>query len=56
MASITFRCPNTGMSVHAWTDGEETDEHTYVTVTCTACQRVHLVNPKTGRLIGETSD
>jgi len=44
------------MHVHVWIDDTDGNDETYVAVTCTACQRLHLVNPKTGRLIGENSD
>ena len=54
MGAILFRCPNTGYRVQGWfaEDVSETDEDTYETVTCLACQRVHLVNPKTGKVFG----
>jgi len=32
-------------------DPERADE-TYEPVTCTVCARVHLVNPKTGKVLG----
>jgi hypothetical protein len=57
MAGITFHCPNTGFYVHAWTEGEDSEtNHIYKTVTCTACQRVHLVNPKSGRVVGDDNE
>ena len=53
MAGITFRCPITGFHVHAWIEGEDSEaNHTYKSVTCAACQRVHLVNLKSGRVVG----
>ena len=27
--------------------------HAFEAITCTACGEVHLVNPKTGKLLGE---
>jgi hypothetical protein len=56
MASFAYRCPHTGLHVQAWTDGADDDDQTYEAVTCTACQRVHLVNAKTGKLIGYDED
>ena len=51
MAGISFRCPNTGFHVYAWIEGEDSEaNHNYETVTCAACQRVHLVNPKSDRI------
>ena len=53
MGSFAFHCPNTGFQVHAWTDGEDSGAgHIYETVTCIACQRIHLINFKTGRVVG----
>jgi len=57
MAGITFRCPNTGSYVDAWIEGEDSEaDHSYEALTCVACQRVHLVNPKSGRVIGNDDE
>jgi hypothetical protein len=56
MASFVYRCPNTGFHVHAWIDGADDDDRTYEAVTCTACQGIHLINTKTGKLIGDGED
>jgi hypothetical protein len=55
MAMIVFRCPSTGMNVQGWfaDDGSESGGETYETVTCAACSRLHLVNPKTGKILGD---
>ena len=52
---FVYRCPNTSLNVQGRIDGELTDHEAdcYEAVTCMACTRVHLVNPKTGRLFGE---
>lgn len=44
MAPFLFRCPNTGLHVQGWSAEEvPADElNTYETVTCIACQQVHL--------------
>jgi hypothetical protein len=48
-----YRCPNTGDSAQAWAaDDPEDDDLTFVQVTCLACAQTHLVNPKTGRVLG----
>ncbi len=54
MAPFLYRCPNTGQNVQAWAadDPTEDDDNTYQTMTCLACAAVHLVNPKTGRVLG----
>jgi hypothetical protein len=53
MAPVLFLCPNVGRHVQGWfaDDGSENGE-TYQSVTCLACQRVHLVNPKSGKVLG----
>ena len=53
MAPVLYRCPNTGQSVQAWVaDEPDDDDLTYVQVTCFACAQAHLVNPKTGKVLG----
>jgi hypothetical protein len=44
-----------GLSVQGWTadDPAERDDERYQPVTCAACGRLHLVNPKTGRVAGQ---
>jgi hypothetical protein len=54
MPPFLFHCPNTGYPVQGWVaeDVSETDNYTYESVTCLACQQMHLVNPKTGKVVG----
>jgi hypothetical protein len=53
MPPFLYRCPNTGDKVQAWAaDDPEDDEMTYVQVTCLACAQAHLLNVKTGRVLG----
>jgi hypothetical protein len=48
-----YRCPNTGYRVHAFVAEEVSeDPERYEAVTCIARQRVHLVNPTSGRVLG----
>jgi hypothetical protein len=57
MPGFLFRCPDTGLNVQGWVADDPTErDDTYEPVTCTACTRVHLVNPKTGKVIGEAGD
>jgi hypothetical protein len=52
-----YRCPNTGENVQASvTDDAEDEDLTYVQVTCLACAQAHLVNPKTGKVLGADDD
>ena len=53
MPTFLFRCPVNGMRVQGWVDEYPSEGQTFVSTTCQACQRVHLVNPKTGRVAGE---
>jgi hypothetical protein len=55
MQTFIYRCPITGFRVQGQapeSTNEGKGEH-FEAVTCTACKRVHLVNPKTGKLISE---
>jgi len=50
--TFLFHCPFTGYRVqgHAEAATADEDETAYHLVTCAACSRPHLVNPKTGRV------
>jgi len=53
MATILFLCPNTGDRVQGWfADDGSGDSETYYAVTCLACRQVHMVNPRTGKVLG----
>ena len=53
MPPFLYRCPNTGNNVQAWADDEpDDDDFTYVQVRCLACAQLHLVNLKTGKVLG----
>ena len=57
MPPFLYRCPNTGDNVQAWAaDDPEDDDLTYVQVTCLACAQAHLVNPKTGKVLGSDDE
>ena len=58
MAPFLFRCPNTGLRVQGWAadDGSEDDRVTYEGVTCLACRGLHMVNPKTGEVLGSDDE
>ena len=54
MAAVIYRCPITGLKVQGWFADDPTreDAHdTYDAVLCTACTKLHLVNPKTGKTL-----
>jgi len=58
MAAFLYRCPNTGLNVQGWVADDPNDwgEDTFESMTCTACTRVHLVNPNTGKVLGTDED
>jgi hypothetical protein len=58
MLAVLFRCPNTGYHVQGWfaEDVSDNGEDTYQSLTCLACRQVHLVNPKTGNVVGATGE
>ena len=59
MAPFLFRCPNTGLHVQGWVvadDGSDEPGETYETVNCQACRQMHLVNPRTGRVMGSEDE
>jgi hypothetical protein len=55
MTFIMYRCPVANLDVQARTaDNPAPDQAAgvYETVTCIACTRVHLVDSKTGKVVG----
>jgi hypothetical protein len=56
MRAFVFTCPTTAMKVQGWAEAAPAANDYYEAVQCTACKRVHLVNPITGRAAGEGAD
>ncbi len=57
MAPFLYRCPNTGLRAQGFVAEDVSDDaDTYESVTCLACQQVHLVNPATGKVLGEAEE
>jgi hypothetical protein len=57
MAHFVFTCPATSMNVQHWLDDDKdapADE--YRAVICPACTRLHFLNRKTGRLLGQDEE
>ncbi len=52
MTAFLFRCPVTGYSVQGLVSDPVPDGDSYQSITCNACSRTHLVNPKTGKVAG----
>jgi hypothetical protein len=49
---FTFKCPNTGFTVQGKTDPDTPAPPFYQAILCTACQRTHMVDPRTGIVAG----
>jgi hypothetical protein len=56
MAPFLYRCPNTSKTVQGFIAEEVEDEDTYTSIDCLACQKVHLVNPATGKVLGQSDE
>ena len=58
MATTVFRCPNLLVHVQGWfsDDAVENGDDAYESVLCTACQNIHLVDPKTGKVLGPENE
>ena len=58
MATIfLYRCPNTAQTVQGWSVDEVTDDDTsYQSVACLACTQTHLINLRTGMVLGAKED
>ena len=58
MPPFIYRCPNTGLNVQGWVadDPTEGEGEIYAAITCTICTRLHLVDPKTGKVLGFEED
>jgi hypothetical protein len=58
MGKLVFTCPVTGMSVQHWLDVDDQSKpgDCYQSIVCQACARLHFVNRKTGRLLGQKEE
>lgn len=54
MITFLFHCPATKLRVQGRSDDDKPsdDMETFIEQLCPACRRVHLVNPKTGKVLG----
>ena len=55
-AVLIYRCPNTARNVQGFVADDPSDDDTYEGIICTACGRLHLVNPKTAKVLGSDDD
>jgi hypothetical protein len=57
MPAILYRCPNTGYQVQGWVEDDlVAADISYTAISCLACGRLHLVNPKTGKTPSDNSE
>jgi hypothetical protein len=57
MQEFLFQCPITGDKVQGSVDENSAVAFPfYAAVECSACQRVHLVDPRTSKVVGEDED
>jgi hypothetical protein len=59
MAAVVFRCPISGFQTQGWIAEEidpDADSNEFVGVECIACGSMHLVNPRTGELLGSKDE
>jgi len=53
MVAILYQCPNTGFRVQGYTaEPILVGQDRYEPVTCLACKQPHLVNMRTGEVLG----
>ena len=54
MAHLLFTCPRTLEKVQHWMDeSDDAAGDRYEPIPCLACTRLHFINRKTGKLLGE---
>jgi hypothetical protein len=51
----SYRCPKTGLRVQSYAC-IKTSDGAYEVVTCIICRGVHLIEPATGKVLGEAKD
>jgi hypothetical protein len=57
MANFVFRCPATGLNVqHQLDDDPDISENEHEGIICPACTRLHLLNRKTGKVLGQDNE
>jgi hypothetical protein len=54
--TFIYKCPNTGLRVQGFVADDPAGDGSYQAVTCHACRGVHLVNSRTGKVLGEDDD
>jgi hypothetical protein len=54
MGKFVFTCPVTKLNVQQWfDDAEAAPKHEFVGIQCQACVKLHFINQRTGKLLGQ---
>ena len=53
MGSFIFRCPHANLNVHEFALNSNDTAADFEPIVCTACDQVHLINPKTGEVLDQ---
>ena len=57
MAAFIFTCPDTSIKVQHWLDeDDDAPENEYAGITCPACTKLHFLDRKTGKLLGQDEE
>lgn len=58
MRAFAFTCPATSITVQHSLDDDDEDvrDNEYEAVKCQSCMRLHLINRKTGKLLGQEQE
>jgi hypothetical protein len=57
MGAVIFTCPITNLIVQHWLDDDDdASKNEFQGIACPACTRLHFINQKTGKLLGERSE
>ena len=58
MTTVFYRCPATGLTLDQWVGDVPRDDKAtafYEAITCRACNRIHLVNLSTGKVLAAST-
>ena len=53
MGAFLFTCPTTKLRVQHWLDDDDAPENEFQGVVCPACTKLHFINRRTGKRLGE---
>ncbi len=58
MVMLVFKCPTTSLHTQHWLDDEDDDSanEAYESITCPACAKLHFVNRKSRKLLGQDDE